>query len=119
MGLFCSQAQRLEEDEKIAQERRAKAEARRQKKAEQRLKSKRSRDREKGGGGKGPGQQVQEFSSGKKEIWVMPGAKLEGLLKEEAASHDGSCDVEEMSKLSLEDPSLSPSTQASVVSQQL
>lgn len=46
-------------------------------------------DRERGGG-----RLVQEFSSGKKEVWIMPGTRQRGSLQDEAKSHDTSHDAE-------------------------
>lgn len=107
----------MEEDEKMAQERKAKIAARKQRKAE-RLKNKRSRGNAERGGG--AGKLVQEFSSGKKEIWIMPGAKEQESFREEAKSHDISHDtahnVEDVTELLSDNPS-SPAALASIVSQ--
>lgn len=97
----------------MAKERKAKMAARKQRKAE-RLKNKRSQG--KGRGGEDKGALVREFSSGKKEIWVMPGARQQESFKEEAKSHDTAAhDVGDVSGL-LSGSSLSPATLASIVS---
>lgn len=94
----------------MARERKAKIVARKERKAE-RLKNKRTQ------GKAGRGTTVQEFSTGKKEIWVMPGAREQEGFGQEAndLSHDSTHGVEDVGEL-LSDNSSSPAALASIVS---
>ncbi len=81
------QAEKLENAERLARNKKAAEAARKLKKAEQKLRKKQSRQRKQSRGREaGPGRgtsvqgrgtSVQEFLSGKREIWIMPGAEQE------------------------------------------
>lgn len=97
--LFLLQAQRREEDERIARENEEVRASRKRRKEEQKLKKREkykqnqsTRGRGGRGGGRAGGSVVNEFSSGKKEIWVMPGMSDtdSGMLVVARESHDSS-----------------------------
>ena len=81
-----SQAQKQEDDERRTREKEAARAARKQKRAERRQRHKKqSEDRHKQRQNQPDekmGAVIQEFSSGKKEIWIMPG------VTDDAKSHD-------------------------------
>ena len=94
------QAERLAAEEREAQEKRENMAARKRKKAE-RKKAQRQHCKPQGKGVAGKGTLVQEFSSGKKEIWMVLGANHPRPHEESKSrdlqtnSHDQSHDNED------------------------
>ena len=82
----------MAKEEREAQERRETIAAKKQRKAERRKAQQQRRKQSKGGGGgAGRGTLVEEFASGKKEIWMMLGAhppEESKLHDQEDRSHD-------------------------------
>ena len=86
------QVEKLEEGERRVKKRREAEAARKQKRAEQRQRKKQSRQHKQQSEQElDRGTVVQEFVSGKKEVWIMPGAS--GYDREKLQAHDVSQDA--------------------------